>query len=130
MFHYTVETKKSVDEAVKAVEICCSKRKYGVLWQLNIPTKLMEKGINLEQEYRVLEVCNPDVAKKVLIHNQQGGYFLPCKIVVYSDTETQQTKIGLVRPTELMKLTGDETLQNIVSDVEKTLIDAIDEAKA
>lgn len=130
MFHYTVETKKSVDEAVKAVEICCSKRKYGVLWQLNIPTKLMEKGINLEQEYRVLEVCNPDVAKKVLIHNQQGGYFLPCKIVVYIDTETQQTKIGLVRPTELMKLTGDETLQNIVSDVEKTLIDAIDEAKA
>lgn len=129
MFHYTVETEKTVDEAVKAVEICCSKRKYGVLWQLNIPTKLMEKGINLEQDYRVLEVCNPDVAKKVLTHNQQGGYFLPCKIVVYSDMESRLTKIGLVRPTELMKLTGDETLENIVSDVEQTLISAIDEAK-
>lgn len=129
MFHYTVETEKSVEEAVKAVDACCAKRKFGVLWQLDIPTKLLEKGINLDQEYRVLEVCNPDVAKKVLTHNQQGGYFLPCKIVVYAEVETKQTKIGLVLPTELMKLTGDETLQNIVSDVENTLISAIDEAK-
>lgn len=130
MFHYTVETEKSVEEAVNAVESCCSKRKFGVLWQLNIPTKLMEKGINLDQEYRVLEVCNPDVAKKVLTHNQQGGYFLPCKIVIYADSETKHTKIGLVLPTELMKLTGDNSLQHIVADTEQTLIEAIDEAKA
>lgn len=128
MFHYTVQTEKSVDEAVKAVEASCGKRKFGVLWQLNIPTKLLEKGINLEQEYRVLEVCNPDVAKRVLTHNQLGGYFLPCRVVVYKNVDDNKTSIGLVLPTELMKWTGDDALADVVAAAEQTLIAAIDEA--
>lgn len=128
MFHYTVETELSVDEALQALEGSFNKRELGVLWQLNIPMKLLEKGINLDQQFRVLEVCNPDVAKKVLNHNQLGGYFLPCRVVVYKSKDSGKTVIGLVRPTELMKLTGDDILQNLVHEVEQSLITAIDEA--
>lgn len=129
MFEYTVETPKTVDEAIKSLERTLSDHKLGVLWKLDIPTKLMEKGIALEQDFRVLEVCNPDIAKKVLIRNQKGGYFLPCKIVVYRSEETLKTHIGLLRPTSLMELTGDEDLKQIAATVEKSLIQAIDEAK-
>lgn len=128
MFHYTVETELSVDEALQALEGSFNKRELGVLWQLNIPMKLLEKGINLDQQFRVLEVCNPDVAKKVLNHNQLGGYFLPCRVVVYKSKDSGKTVIGLVKPTELMKLTGDDILQNLVHEVEQLLITAIDEA--
>jgi len=111
------------------VEEACAKRKFGVLWQLDIPTKLLEKGIHFDQSYRVLEVCNPDIAKKVLIRNQQAGHFLLCKIVVYTDVNTGKTQIGLSRPTALFELTEDEHLQRIAKEVESTLVRALDEAK-
>ncbi|GGA45160.1 hypothetical protein GCM10007416_17840 [Kroppenstedtia guangzhouensis] len=129
MFDYTVETPKTVDEAIAALERTLSDHQFGVLWKLDIPTKLMEKGIALQQDFRVLEVCNPDIAKKVLIRNQKGGYFLPCKIVVYRSEETLKTHIGLLRPTSLLAMTEDEDLKEIAAEVEKTMIQAIDEAK-
>ena len=82
MFDYSVETELTVEEAVRSVEEALSRRKFGVLWKLDIPVKLLEKGIQLDQEYRVLEVCNPEIPKKVLTRNQKGGYFLPCRVVV------------------------------------------------
>ncbi|GGE04491.1 hypothetical protein GCM10011571_01880 [Marinithermofilum abyssi] len=129
MFEHTVETDKSVDEAVRALEQSLANHKFGVLWKLDIPTKLMEKGIQLDQEYVVLEVCNPDVAKKVLSRNQKAGYFLPCKVVVYKEKETGKTHIGLTLPTALLALTGDEGLKPVAEDVEATMIRAIEEAK-
>ncbi|MFC4077463.1 DUF302 domain-containing protein [Salinithrix halophila] len=129
MFEYTVETNKSVDEAIKSLDRTLADYKFSILWKLDIPTKLMEAGIALEQDFRVLEVDNPDVAKKMLIHNQKGGYFLPCKIVVYRSEETLRTHIGLIRPTALLAMTEDDRLQGIAKDVEATLIQAIDEAK-
>jgi uncharacterized protein (DUF302 family) len=129
MFHYTVETEKTVEEAVRAVEEACAKRKFGVLWQMDIPTKLLEKGIHFDQSYRVLEVFNPDIAKKALSCNQQAGHFLPCKIVVYTHVNTGKTQIGLSRPTAWFALAQDEYLQRIAEEVEAALIRALDDAK-
>ena len=83
----------------------------------------------MEQDFRVLEVFNPDVAKKVLTRNQRGGFFLPCKIVVYRNQETLKTDIGLLRPTTQLALTEDDQLKPLAEDVEETLIQAINEAK-
>ncbi|WP_425590048.1 DUF302 domain-containing protein [Fictibacillus sp. S7] len=34
--------------------------KFDVLWQLDLPAKLQEKGVkDYNKPYRVLEVCNP-----------------------------------------------------------------------
>jgi uncharacterized protein (DUF302 family) len=62
-FHYSVVTDKTVDEAVKAVEESLRANKFGVLWQLDLPAKLQEKGVDFNIPYRVLEVCNPQEAK-------------------------------------------------------------------
>jgi uncharacterized protein (DUF302 family) len=127
MFHYTVETKKSVDEAVKAVEESLKNHKFGVLWQLDLPAKLQEKGVEFTQPYRILEVCNPVEAKRVLTQNSLIGYFLPCKVVIYEEQGT--TKIGLPKPTVLMGVVNDPALKEVAEHVENVLIQAIDEAK-
>ncbi|MCF6094993.1 DUF302 domain-containing protein [Microaerobacter geothermalis] len=129
MFHYTVSTTKEVDEAVEALESSLKDEGFGVLWQLDIPSKLKEKGVDYDNPYRVLEVCNPHEAKKVLSHNLHVGYFLPCKIVVYKDQN--ETKIGLPKPTHLIGFVDEESqfLQEVAQDVEKRLIKAIDQVK-
>lgn len=127
MFHYTVETDKSIDEAVQAVEDALKKHKFGVLWKLDLTSKLQEKGLDFNQPYRVLEVCNPVEAERVLSQNNLVGYFLPCKIVVYETAG--KTKIGLPKPTALMDVLNDAQLQEIAQGVEATLIEAVNEAR-
>lgn len=125
-FHYSVKTTKSVDEAVQALEQSLKECNFGILWQLDIPSKLREKGVDFDIPYRVLEVCNPHEAKRVLSQNTLVGYFLPCKIVVYQ--EEGETTIGMPKPTVFMSLVNDETLKPIAEEVENNLARAIDAA--
>ncbi len=42
--NYQVETNKNFDQAVEDLKNNLSKRKFGVLWELNFKDKLKEKG--------------------------------------------------------------------------------------
>lgn len=126
MFHYTVETDKSVDEAITSLESHLKEEKFGVLWQLDLKEKLQEKGMDFKQNYRVLEVCNPAEAQRVLTENLNAGYFLPCKIAVYEDAG--KTKIGLPKPTALIEMVGGDLLRKIAEDVEKRLISCLNKS--
>ncbi|MEQ6390251.1 DUF302 domain-containing protein [Bacillaceae bacterium S4-13-58] len=127
MFHYTVKTQKSISQILKDLEKNLSNEKFGVLWSFNIKDKLNEKGLDYDQDFYVLEVCNPFEAKEVLSVTNQVGYFLPCKIVVFEDHEN--IKIGMVKPTELMSILNDNSLNNKATEIEKRLIECIDRSK-
>lgn len=127
MFHYTVETAKSPEQAILALEANLKEEKFGVLWQLNMKEKLKEKGVELDRDYHILEVCNPVEAKRVLTENLLVGYFLPCKIAVYSDEGI--TKIGLPKPSALIGFVENEVLAGIAQEVETRLISAIDKSR-
>jgi len=125
-FHYTVETDKSIDETIKSLETTLKEEQFGVLWDFDLTAKLQEKGMDFDSPYRVLEVCNPKEADRVLKEDKVIGYFLPCKIVVYEDAG--KTKIGLPKPTTLIDLANNEKLTEIATDVENRLIRSIDQA--
>lgn len=128
MFHYTVETPKSIDKAIQSLEENLKKEKFGVQWQFNVKETLESKGFDLEKPFTVLEVCNPKEAQNVLSANQLIGYFLPCKIVVYEDNEGK-TKIGMPKPSSLIQMVEDESLQEVAKDIEDRLIACIDMSK-
>ena len=48
MFHYTVETPKSIDKAIQSLEENLKKEKFGVQWQFNVKETLENKGFDLE----------------------------------------------------------------------------------
>ncbi|WP_368073011.1 DUF302 domain-containing protein [Virgibacillus salinus] len=54
-------------------------------------------------------------------------FFLPCKITVYESEG--KTFIGMPRPSELIKLTKDNSLYDFAYDIENTLIKVMDAAK-
>ncbi|RXZ02154.1 DUF302 domain-containing protein [Fictibacillus sp. S7] len=128
MFHYTVDTNQTIDEAVNTLEKNLKEEKFGVLWQLDLPAKLQEKGVeDYTTPYRVLEVCNPKEAARVLNLNELVGYFLPCKITVYESDG--KTKIGLPKPTMMVDFIEDEELKSIAKNIESTLIKVLDKSK-
>lgn len=68
----------------------------------DLKAKLKEKGVDFPNECRILEVCNPKQAAKVLIADMTVSLGLPCRISVYQ--EGGKTKIGTVLPTALLAM--------------------------
>lgn len=126
MFHYTVETTKTPDQAIKDLTENLKAEKFGVLWRLDMKEKLQEKGIDFDMPYEILEVCNPFEARRVLSENALVGYFLPCKLAVY--VENGITKIGMPKPTALIGLAEHDVLMGTASDIEKRLTACVDKS--
>nr|WP_251139266.1 DUF302 domain-containing protein [Exiguobacterium sp. s146] len=99
---------------------------FGVLWDFNLSETFEEKGQAIDGDYRILEVCNPKEAKKVINTHRERGYFLPCKLAVF--TKNGATHGGMPKPTKLIELIEDESLQTVARDVETRLTRAIDQA--
>jgi uncharacterized protein (DUF302 family) len=125
-FVYTLTTDKELEQVADDVKKELQELKFGTLWELDIPAKLKEKGVNFKGKAKVLEICNPHQAKEALELNMNVVYFLPCKVVVFE--ENGQTKLGMIKPTAFMDMLKDERLQEFALDVENTIKLALDRA--
>jgi uncharacterized protein (DUF302 family) len=89
---------------------------------------LRTKGIAFDEQCQVFEVCNPIQAAKVLSADMRLNMALPCRISVY--TEQGKTKIGLIKPVQMLSaLSDDATLAIVASEVEDKVIKMVNEAK-
>ena len=126
MFNYTVETTKSLEQTMIAIEENLIEDKFGVLWNLDLTSKLRAKGQDFNTPYIILEVCNPKETNNMLSNNLLVGYFLPCRILIYVEEGT--TRIGMPRPTELIGPSGDPNLLMIATNIENRLMSCIDKS--
>ncbi|WP_035050992.1 DUF302 domain-containing protein [Carnobacterium pleistocenium] len=116
---YEKRTDKSLEEAIQALEENLKENNFGILWKLNFKDKLAEKGLELKDDFVVLEVCNPKQAKEVLERNVHVGYVLPCKMVVR--TAGNKTYMGMTSPEKLIGLFDESELSIIAESVETIL---------
>jgi len=123
-FDYTVETSKDIDTIVNDLRNALKEKGFGIMGVLDFKAILKEKGLQFEDEYRLLEVCNPNAAKSALETDRRVGLLLPCTIAVYR--EKGITKISLLKPTELLKILPHEKLKPLGEEIEPKLRSAID----
>lgn len=123
---YEKMTEKSFDEAIESIKLELKERKFGVLWELNFKDKMAEHDIDFPNNFKILEVCNPQKANEVLSKHLDVGYFLPCKVVVYE--KDGKVLIGTAKPGMLIGMMGYDDLGDVASDVEKILVESIDAA--
>ncbi|TJX15447.1 DUF302 domain-containing protein [Tissierella creatinini] len=123
---YEKSTNKSFEEALESIKKELKDRKFGVLWELNFKDKMAEHNIDFANNFKILEVCNPQKANEVLSKHLEAGYFLPCKMVVYENKG--EVFIGTARPEILIGMMEYDDLGDVASEVERILIEAIDAA--
>lgn len=121
---YEIVTPKNFEIAVKDLKENLSSLGFGVLWEINFKEKLLEKGLDFNTNFKILEVCNPAQAKKVLEKQIDMGYFLPCKMVVFE--KEGYVHLGMLRPTILAEIVGGLEILTTASEVETVLKSAID----
>ncbi|WP_405243464.1 DUF302 domain-containing protein [Lentisalinibacter salinarum] len=122
------ESSKSVEQATADLQEAVKKHGFGVLHIYDLKATLKEKGAPIENECRVLEVCNPQQAQKVLSSDMSMNMALPCRVSVYE--QDGRTRIGLLSPKEMLGLLSDRPeLADVAAEVEAAMQRMIEDAK-
>ncbi len=123
---YMEMTKKSVQEVIDSLKDVSSKYKFGIQHIHNITETLKSKGIELENECQIVDICNPMIAEKLLSEDMSLSIIMPCKISVY--TQDGETIIAM---NSLVQLVDDinPDLIEIAQEAQEQLLEIIDEIK-
>lgn len=126
--YYIVDTDKAFEQAAIDLESAVIRNGFGVLHVHDLGATLRSKGVPFEEQCKVFEVCNPVQAAKVLSTDMRLNMALPCRISVF--TEAGKTKIGLIKPLEMLSaLSQEAALIKVAEEVEQNTIQMVDEAK-
>ena len=123
---YQKSSKHTPQEVEQSLREAVQRHKFGILHVLDLKNTLHEKGIDLNNEVRIYDVCNPMAAFRALQQNMAIATVLPCRIAVYSDAGG--SIIATVKPTDLFAATGLLHADILAQDVERELLAIIDEA--
>ncbi len=126
--YYVTESSKTFDQATADLDDAVKRNGFGVLHVHDLGATLRNKGVAFDEQCKIFEVCNPHQAAKVLASDMRLNTALPCRISVF--TEQGKTKIGMIRPEEMLSMLSTEaSLKQVASEVEEATIRMIDEAR-
>ncbi|MGA8041303.1 MAG: DUF302 domain-containing protein [Terracidiphilus sp.] len=124
-FEHTVNTSKSVDEAVHAVEQITAAKGFRVLHVHDVAATLAEKGFQREP-LKIIEICNAKYAHEVLQKDIKTAFMLPCPIIVYASDG--RTHIGTMLPSMMKDFFPAAGIDAVADLVEKVAIEIVNEA--
>jgi len=103
------------DEAISRVTEALSKEGFGVLTEIDVAATLKKKlGLDMPP-YRILGACNPQFAHRALEAEPEIGTLLPCNVVLRA--EGTKTRVDIMDPLAVMKLTGKPEIAGIANEV-------------
>lgn len=125
-FDYTVETNKTFDEAVTAIEAKSKEKGFGVLHIHDVKATLSAKGFDREQ-LKIIEICNAKYASQVLAKDIKISLMLPCPISVY--VEGGKTYISTLRPKVIADFYPQADIKALADEVDRIVLSIVDESK-
>jgi uncharacterized protein (DUF302 family) len=125
-FDYTVETGKTFEDAVRAVEEASVAQGFRVLHTHDIANTLTEKGFPREP-LKIVEICNAKHASEVLQLDPKLALMLPCPISVY--THEGKTLISALRPNSMVEFYPEAGIEAIAAAVEESVVAIVNEAR-
>lgn len=123
---FKVRSNKLLDEVARALEQAAARHKFGVMAIHSLRDKMLEKGVVFNRHCLIFEVCNPHQAKLVLEAKMEISTALPCRIALYP--VNGQVELATLRPTELLAMFGEPSLNLVAEEVEGTLMAMMQEA--
>jgi uncharacterized protein (DUF302 family) len=126
--YYVVESSKSFSEVIFDLEPVVQRLGFVVLHGHDLGDTLRRKGIDLDDDCQVFDICNYRQIEKMLAIDLRLSLALPWRISVY--TENGATKIGLLRPESLLATLSDHPeLVRLGREVEERVVQIVDEVR-
>lgn len=121
-------TSKPLEEIEHRLQESAARQQFGIIAVHDLKQTLAKKGVELAQDCRIYEVCNPRQAKRVLDADGAISTALPCRISVYGSPG--HYTLATIRPTEMMKAFSSPGVETVAREVEEVLFRMMTEAAA
>jgi uncharacterized protein (DUF302 family) len=119
-------TNKTVSETATALQAAVPANHFGVMQVHNLQETMSKKGVEFARECQIVEICQPQQAKRVLDQNMSVSTALPCRISIYE--EDGQTILATLKPTSLLAMFNTPQLAGTAQEVEDTIVKIMKEA--
>jgi uncharacterized protein (DUF302 family) len=123
---FRLSVAKTVDEVEDALTEAVKAHHFGVLQVHDLTEAMHRKGLDFPRQCRIVEICQPQQAKKVLEQNMSVSVALPCRISIYE--EAGNTVLATMRPTKLLAMFDTPQLADVAREVEDTIVAIMREA--
>ena len=109
----------SFEQTIDKVTNELKKEGFGVLTSIDVKETLKKK-INVDfKKYTILGACNPPIAHKALLEEEELGLLLPCNIIVYEKDD--QTIVSVFDPMIMTKVIDNEKIVPVAGQVKERL---------
>ena len=107
------------EQAIEKVTAELKKEGFGVLTSIDVKETLKQK-INVDfTKYIILGACNPPIAHKALLEEEELGLLLPCNVIVYE--KDNQTRVSIFDPLVMTKIIDNEKIKPVAEEVKQKL---------
>jgi len=109
----------SYERAIEKVTDELKKEGFGVLTLIDVKDTLKKKiGVDFKK-YAILGACNPALAHKALLTEEELGLLLPCNVIIYEKED--RTAVSVFNPMTMTKIVDNETLRPFAEEVNEKL---------
>ena len=125
---YIVESSKSFAEVIFDLEPVVQRLGFVILGSNDLGETLRRKGIDLDEECQVFDLCNYRYLERVLADDMRMALTVPWRISVF--TEQGATKLGVLRPPAMLPAKAPSAaLAKVLAEIEEKLILIVDETR-
>lgn len=121
MYSFSITLKDNFDTAIKRVTEALQQEKFGILNEINVDTVLKNK-LNVDiPHYRILHVCNPSMAHRLVSKEPDIGALMPCNVVVREENDGATTVV-FMDPVATFELTNNLEVITIAEEAKAMLM--------
>ncbi|WP_029552023.1 DUF302 domain-containing protein [Thermocrinis jamiesonii] len=120
------ETEKSVQEVRQAIEEKAKAKGFGVMSVHEVSNILKNKGVPIDYECIIVEVCSPKHASQVLSKNAFISTAMPCRIAIFQ--RDNKTVVSTIAPTAMLDMYNEPELKPVAEEVEKLMKEIMEES--
>jgi uncharacterized protein (DUF302 family) len=122
MYAHSIDLPLPIDQAIETLKAALAENKMGVVSEVDVQA-IMKAKINHEiPPYRLLGVCSPGIARRVMEADRDAGALLPCGCCAY-ETAPGQTRISLQDPGAIARLADNEAITSVMTEAQEHLAD-------
>jgi uncharacterized protein (DUF302 family) len=109
--------------AVKKTKQKLAEVGFGVLTEIDIKEKILEKLGKRMENYLILGACHPESAFEAIKSEMEIGLLLPCNVLVYE--KNNEVFVSVINPEVALMLTENSSLEDLSRSIKKRLEEAL-----
>lgn len=120
MYAHTVELALPFDQAIEQFKAALAEAKMGVVSEVDVQAIMKGKLNHDIPPYRLLGVCAPGIARRVIEADRDAGALLPCGCCAY-EVAPGRTRFAVQDPSTIAGLAGNTDIDAAMADAKSHL---------